>query len=204
MDIDLEGLSAGAVYQHLVQTVIPRPVAWVLSENRNGSYNLAPFSYFNAVCSDPPLVLLSIGRKPDGTPKDTRANIEQRRHFVVHIAHRELVDVVNASSATLPADVSEVERLGLVTVSWPGSALPRLADCRIALACRLFDIRELGPEGQALILGRVQRVYWDDAVCIRDAQGRLKVDVARADPLARLGIDEYLFTGEVHRLRRPP
>jgi flavin reductase (DIM6/NTAB) family NADH-FMN oxidoreductase RutF len=63
-----------------------------LSENENGGFNLAPFSYFNAVSSDPPLLMLSVGKKPDGSPKDTRVNIEQRSRFVIHIAHRELVD----------------------------------------------------------------------------------------------------------------
>ena len=79
MEIDLDSLSANGVYHTLTRTVIPRPVAWVLSENAGGDYNLAPFSYFNAICSDPPLIMISVGKKPDGSSKDTRVNITARR-----------------------------------------------------------------------------------------------------------------------------
>ena len=116
MYVNLDALSPNQVYFSIIQTLIPRPIAWVLSENADGGFNLAPFSYFNAVCSDPPLVMLSIGRKPDGSPKDTRVNIEQRERFVIHIAHRELAKQVTESSATLDYGDSEVARLGLETV----------------------------------------------------------------------------------------
>ncbi|MET0093908.1 MAG: flavin reductase, partial [Sedimenticola sp.] len=75
MNIDLSEMPPGQVYFTMTQALIPRPIAWVLSENADGGHNLAPFSYFSAVSSEPPLVMLSIGRRPDGTPKDTAANI---------------------------------------------------------------------------------------------------------------------------------
>ena len=113
MILDLSELKPAQVYFHMIQTLIPRPIAWVLSEIEQDKYNLAPFSYFNAVCSDPPLIMLSVGKKPDGSFKDTRVNIEQRKDFVVHIAHREVLDELNQSSATLAADISELDQLGL-------------------------------------------------------------------------------------------
>ncbi len=204
MNIDLSVLSAGQVYGTMIQTVIPRPVAWVLSRSANGRLNLAPFSYFNAVCSEPPLVMLSVGRKPDGDEKDTRVNIRDRRDFVIHIAHRELAEALTASSATLPAGESEVERLGLETVEFEGSVLPRLAVCRVAFACELFDYRELGPRGQALILGRVKRLFVDDSLVTRDARGRVKVAAADVDPIGRLGGNEYVTFGQVLNIPRPP
>ncbi len=173
MNIDLSKLSADRVYGTMIQSVVPRPVAWVLSLNANGRYNLAPFSYFNAVCSEPPLVMLSIGKKPDGSEKDTRVNIRDRKDFVIHIAHRELAEAVTASSASLPAGESELEAQGLDTAAFEGSSLPRLRACRIAFACELFDFRELGPRGQALILGRVKRLFVDDSVVTTDAKGRI-------------------------------
>ena len=115
MYIDFSQLSANQIYGTMVQTVVPRPIAWVLSENPQEAYNLAPFSYFNAVCSDPPLLMISIGKKPDGSFKDTRVNIEQRKDFVVHIAHENMLDALNESSATLSAEVSEIELQGLIT-----------------------------------------------------------------------------------------
>jgi len=134
MNIDLDALTPDQVYFRMTQTLIPRPIAWVLSENPDGGLNLAPFSSFNAVCSDPPLVMISGGKKPDGSNKDTCVNIEARGDFVVHIAHRDQVRAVSDSSATLAAGDSEIARLGLATVPFEGFRLPRLAGCRIAYA----------------------------------------------------------------------
>ncbi|MDX1594242.1 MAG: flavin reductase family protein, partial [Gammaproteobacteria bacterium] len=158
---------------------------------------------FNAVCSDPPLVMLSIGRKPDGSPKDTRVNIEQRDHFTVHIAHRELATAVTESSATLAYGDSEVARLGLETVPFQGFSLPRLADCRVAYACERYEIREIGNARQTLLLGLVKAIYVDDAVVTRDATGRAKYDATRIDPLGRLGGGEYSTMEGVIDIPRP-
>lgn len=203
MHIDFSGLSPGQIYFTMIQTLVPRPIAWVLSENAAGDFNLAPFSYFNAVCSDPPLIMLSIGRKPDGDPKDTRVNIEQRGHFVVHIAHRELARAVTESSATLAYGDSEVARLGLATVPFDGSPLPRLADCRVAYACERYEIREIGNARQTLLLGRVNSLYVDDAAVTTDAKGRTKIDATRLDPLGRLGGSEYSTMEGVISIPRP-
>ncbi len=203
MYIDLSELSTSQIYFNLIQTVIPRPIAWVLSQNATGRYNLAPFSYFNAVCSDPPLVMISVGKKPDGSFKDTRVNIEEHGDFVLHIAHLEMLAALNASSASLPADVSEVERLGLDVTSFPGSRLPRLADCRVAYACECHQIQEIGGVPQALILGRVKTIYVDDAVCSWGPKGRLKIHADRINPIGRLGGGEYVTFGEIRQLVRP-
>ena len=203
MYIDFNELSPNQIYITTTQTLIPRPIAWVLSENAQGRYNLAPFSYFNAVCSDPPLILVSVGKKPDGSFKDTRVNIEHRDDFVVHIAHQELMEPLNQSSATLPAEISEVDQLGLSTTEWPGSRLPRLTECRIAFACERYQIHEIGGTPQSLILGLVKGVYVDDAITSRDAKGRLKVHAERLNPIGRLGAGEFMIFGEVRRLARP-
>ena len=203
MLINLETLSPSQAYFTLIQTLVPRPIAWVLSENPLGDFNLAPFSFFTAVCSDPPLILISVGRKPGGDPKDTRVNIEFRNDFVVMIPHGDLLEAMNASSATLPAGASEVTRLGLQTVGFEGSRLPRLAQCRVAYACRRHEILEVGNGPQSLILGRVGAVYIDDAVVDADAAGRIKVHADRLDPIGRLGAGEYALLGEIRRLARP-
>lgn len=203
MYIDLAKLAPDHVYIQMIQTLIPRPIAWVVTENEGGSLNLAPFSYFNAVCSDPPLVMISVGKKPDGSHKDTRVNIEERSRFVIHIPHREQAAVLTQTSATRPYGVSELEEVGLATVPFEGFGLPRLADCRIAFACERHEIREIGGVPQTLILGLVKQIYVDDAVTVTDAKGRMKVDATRVDPLARLGASEYATFGEVVRVPRP-
>jgi flavin reductase (DIM6/NTAB) family NADH-FMN oxidoreductase RutF len=203
MYIDFSELSKNQIYFTMGQTLIPRPIAWVLSENALGGHNLAPFSYFNAVCSDPPLIMISVGKKPDGSHKDTRVNIEQRHDFVVHIAHLDLLDPLNQSSVTLPAEVSELEQVGLSTTAFAGSRLPRLSACSIAFACENYQIQEIGGTPQSLILGRVKGVYVDDAVTERDAKGRLKIHAERVDPIGRLGAGEYVSFGDIHRRARP-
>ena len=203
MYINLAELSTSQVYFTMIQTVIPRPIAWVLSENKSGSYNLAPFSYFNAVCSEPPLIMISIGKKPDGSFKDTLVNIEQRSHFVVHIVSRDLLYPMNQSSATLEEDESELLMTGLQTEKFEGSSIPRLADARIAFACEKFDIYRLGKTPQSLVLGKVSRIYVDDEVVETDEKGRMTVAAERVDPLGRLGASEYVSFGEKLRLKRP-
>lgn len=203
MQIDLAQLPADQVYFTMIQTLIPRPIAWVLSENPSGNFNLAPFSYFNAVASNPPLVMISLGKKPDGTPKDTRVNIEQRRHYVIHLPHGALLDPMNQSAITLEHGVSEVEQLGLETVPFPGSPVPRLKDARVAYACELYEVHEIGATPQAMILGKVNQIYIDDNILAEDPKGRLKVDARRFDPVGRLGASEYMAAGEVLVRRRP-
>lgn len=203
MLIDFDKLSPNQVYFNLIQTLIPRPIAWVLSENTSGSFNLAPFSYFSAVCSDPPLIMISVGKRPDGSHKDTRVNIEQRREFVVHIPHRDSLEAMNESSASLPAEVSEVEQLGLAVTPFKEFRIPRLADCRVAFGCECHEIQEIGGAPQSLIFGRVRQMYLDDTVCSQDAKGRVKVDAKKLNPIARLGVDEYMGCGEIIHLVRP-
>ena len=120
MILDFEELTASQRYFQTIQTLLPRPIAWVLSENEGGGFNLAPFSYFTAVCSEPPLVMFSAGKKSETEFKDTVANIKVRKHFVIHIPSRNDLKAMNASSATLPAGVSEVEQLGLKLVEFDG------------------------------------------------------------------------------------
>jgi len=203
MNIDLANISSGQTYFYMLQTIVPRPIAWILTENKTGSYNLAPFSYFNAVCSDPPLIMVSVGKKPDGSFKDTRVNIEQRSDFVVHIVHRELLQPMSLSSETLAADVSELDKLDLETTEFMGSRLPRIKQCRIAYACKCYEIKEIGGTPQSVIFGEVSQIYIDDSITSTNDKGRLKVHIDKLDPIARLGANEYMETGKIIQLDRP-
>lgn len=202
MQIDLSELSRNQVYYTFIQTLIPRPVAWVLSDNGNDSYNLAPFSYFSGVSSNPPTLMLSVGLKPDGTRKDTWVNIAEREDFVVHIAHRELATHVTATSAGLQHGESELDAQGLETVDFPGSRIPRLKVARIAYACEKYEIHEVGETPQGLIIGRVKQLYIDDAVG-QSVDGKLTVDPKKVDPIARIGGNDYALFGETITVPRP-
>lgn len=203
MILDLATLSPNRAYFTLIQSVVPRPIAWVLSEHMDGRFNLAPFSYFNLVCSDPPLLMLSIGKKRDGSIKDTRRNIVERSHFVVHVPHAGQIGQVNESSRELPASASEIESQQLPTTVFGTFALPRLRDCRIALACTRYQITEIGPQGQALILGLIESMYIDDTIVQQNEKGALHIDARQLDPLSRLGGEEYGLLDQVKRMPRP-
>ncbi len=204
MYLEIAKMRPMAAYQALIQTVIPRPIAWVLSKNSGVGYNLAPFSFFNAVSDNPPLVVVSVGMKPDGSYKDTRVNIEAHGEYVIHIAHQAIREPMIESSRTLPAEDSELEATGLGTVPFEGFSVPRLQDARLALACERLDIREIGNGPHSLILGEVKCIYVDDELTGRDAKGRLKIDAVKSDPVSRLGANDYSSLGEVTEFVRPP
>jgi flavin reductase (DIM6/NTAB) family NADH-FMN oxidoreductase RutF len=202
MYLDFSELSTNQVYFTMTQTLIPRPVAWVLSDNGNNSLNLAPFSYFNAVCSDPPLIMISVGYKPDGAHKDTFVNIEAREDFIVHIASDSQVDALNQSSITLAHGESELDQLDLELTAINGNRLPRITQCPVAYACKSYDIQKIGNAKQAIIYGEVTGIYINDDACKQDASGRLKIDAKKINPLLRLGAGEYATLGEIITRKR--
>ncbi len=201
MHIDMSTLKPVQAYALMTQTVIPRPVAWILTQNIDDSYNLAPFSYFNGLASDPPMIMISFGLAPDGSLKDTRANIETRKDFIVHIAHREMATAMTKSSATMPPNESEVDMLNLPLAEMPGSTLPRLADCRIAYACEFDSIHMI--KDQAIVFATLKHLYAADEVVGKDAKGRVCINAVDVDPLGRLGGGEYFGAGELIYVERP-
>lgn len=203
MIIDFDELTGGEIYHAMTQTIIPRPVAWILSENPAGDYNLAPFSFFTAIGSTPPLIMVSVGKKPSGEFKDTRTNIEARGQFTIHLAHRELAADMTETSRVLPHGESELNNVDLPLVDFDGFPMPRLADCRIAVGCELYEIKEVGEQPQSLIFGRIRRIYVADDVTGVDDKGRFRVDAARVDPIGRLGGSEYVTFGDVLSIPRP-
>ncbi len=203
MNIDVGTIDAARMYSIMAQTIMPRPIAWVLSENENGSYNLAPFSYFAPICSDPPLFMISISKKADGSLKDTRANIMERKEFVLHLPTWNQLEAMNASAATLAAGVSEVEELGLELENFAGSPLPRLADSRVAMACSLHEIQEIGNGPYAMIIGRIHHVYIDDIAVLEQTEEKIRISPKILNPVGRLGGPRYTKLGKVVTLARP-
>ena len=204
MQIKLDELTTPQVYFTMTQTVLPRPIAWLLTENDDGGYNLAPFSYFNAVCSDPPLVMVSIGKQEDGRDKDSIRNVRERPEFVIHIASCGQLEALNQTSATLPPGESEVEAGQLDLTRVRGFRMPRLSDCRIAMFCERHDIQMIGTnKQQSLLFAEVREIYFADDCAEYLDNGRLKVHADRVEPLSRLGASEYSSFGEVRRIQRP-
>jgi flavin reductase (DIM6/NTAB) family NADH-FMN oxidoreductase RutF len=203
MLIDLEQLSTPQVYFTMTQAVMPRPVAWVLSENKNGSYNLAPFSYFNAVSSDPPLVIISIGLQDDGTLKDTLANVMDRPELVIHIASCDQLPDLNLSSATLPPGESEVAAGNLETTAVEDFHLPRLTQSKIAFMSRIHKIEKIGNNNQHIVFAEIRKIYVADEATEINEKGRLQIKADVVEPLARLGASQYASFGEILVAKRP-
>ena len=204
MQIKLDELPTPQVYFTMTQTVLPRPIAWVLSENDDGGYNLAPFSYFNAVCSDPPLLIVSIGKQDDGSDKDTIRNVRAREEFVIHIASCDQLPALNQTSATLAPNESEVTANDLALETVEGFRMPRLADCKLAFFCTRHDIQVFGNrQQQSLLFAEVKEIYIADDCAEINAKGRLKVHAERVQPLSRLGAGEYSTFGEILSAKRP-
>lgn len=203
MQIEFSDLTPNQRYGAMVQTIVPRPIAWVLSDNGDESYNVAPFSFFNGICSDPPLLMLSVGKKDTSIEKDTRVNIREREHFVVHIGSTRHIQQVNTSSAPLPHGDSEVDLAKLELIQMDGSALPRIADCGIAMACKLYRIDEIGNTPQAVIYGEIIRLYVADHLLVPNDKNRILIDAKKLDPLARLGANDYSAIGQILFAKRP-
>jgi len=207
MIIDFKQATPLSRYHLMTQTILPRPIAWVLSLNEprdgnadNSRYNLAPFSYFNAMGSEPPILALSIGNKPSGEAKDTRINLLSGRDFVIHIASSAQAAALNASAAPLNYGESEISAAGLVTEPFANCDAPRIKDCPVAFHCRHFDHHELG--NQAVIYAEVIQLYVADDT-IEQHEQRYTIDPKKLDPLARLGGSDYAKLGEVFSLDRP-
>jgi len=203
MIANLENLSANTIYHLMTQAVIPRPIAWVLTESSEKNYNLAPFSYFTAVSSAPPILMFSVGKKPTGEIKDTAKNVIDNKKMVIHIAHEQQSKVVTESAATLPHGESELISTALETVEFEGFSLPRLKDCHIAFACTLYETKELGDVPQMLIFAEIQQIYINDDVIELDDKDRVKVLADKVKPLSRLGGAEYGSLGAIIRNVRP-
>lgn len=202
MNIEFKHLDLAKKYHLMIQTVVPRPIAWVLSKNLNGTHNLAPFSYFNAICGEPPLIMMSIGHKKDGSKKDTWENIEREKEFIVHIASSHHADAMTKSAFEHPADVSEVDELGLkIKHCFSTTSLPRLEDAKIAFACVYHDHFEIGKYNQGIIMGEIKSVFIDDSIATEN-NGRISVDALKLDPLGRLGGSDYGALGRKITVKR--
>lgn len=182
-------------YKLMTGLVVPRPIAWVTTLSPEGKVNLAPFSAFTFCCHKPPMITITVGLHEydrRGELKDTVVNILREREFVVNIANQTLLEALHASSAVYPADLSEVDALGLATCDSATIRTPRLADAPAALECRLHSTIELGEAGDRIVIGRVQMFQVADHL-IRNG----KVETRELNPIARLGGPNYAVLGEI-------
>ncbi|GAB2661349.1 flavin reductase family protein [Vibrio panuliri] len=202
MNIDMSTVEGTQVYHLMTQTIVPRPIAWVLTESGSENFNLAPFSYFTAVSSTPPLLMFSVGNKPDGQVKDTVRNLTRHGEMVIHIASADLADQVTQTAATLPHGESEVTIAKLELTDMVNFPLPRVSRCPIAFACSLYDIKTVGDAPQQLVFAKIEHAFIDDSI-IEDHQERVQIDTMQLNPLCRLGGANYAVLDKTFSVARP-
>ena len=185
----------GSPYRLLSTAITPRPVGWISTTSTDGVGNLAPYSFCNVVAVDPPVVMFAPVGRDD--LKNTPQNVADTEEFVLNTVTHDIVEEMNATSATLPADESEFDHVGIDRAESVVVNPPRVAAASVALECELYDWIEVGDS--VLILGEVVHAHVDEAVLTDD-----KIDIDALDTVGRLAGNYYATTQDRFELERPP
>jgi flavin reductase (DIM6/NTAB) family NADH-FMN oxidoreductase RutF len=187
-------------YKFLIGSIIPRPIAFVTTLSKDGVLNGAPFSYFNIVSSNPPMISLSIQRS-EGRQKDTARNIIDSKEFVIHIVDEQNVEKINKTAANLPPDKSEVELAKLTPVDSEKISVPGVKEAKIRMECILEHSLVLGGSdspGCDHIIGKVVQFHIENSIY---ENGRIDPKVLAA--VSRLAGTNYAKIGEIFSIERP-
>jgi len=199
ISIDPNKKTAKENYKLLTGTIIPRPIAFVTSSNQSGVINGAPFSFFNVVSSDPPMISLAIQHR-DGSSKDTARNIREQKEFVVHSVEEEQVDKINITAASLPAEESEIEKAGLTLVDSEKVSIPGIKEAKVRMECILEHTIPLGNEQMTeLIIGRIKKYHLAEDIYLKDD----KIDFYALKTVSRLAGPNYAKLGDLFSIERP-
>jgi len=199
MEFDLEGKHADRAYALLASLVTPRPIAWVTTLGPDGVVNAAPFSFFNVLGAEPPIVGFCPGDREDGTPKDSARNIRLNHEFVVNLVDEDLAGAMNKTAATLPYGQSELEVAGLTAA--PSSIVrpPRIAEAPASLECHEWGTLQIGDN--RLIIGLVKRIHVRDELVDTES---LRIISERFKVLGRMASPHwYCRTTDRFEMKRP-
>lgn len=196
MQLDPQNLTQPDVYKVMTGVIVPRPIGWVSTVDPEGTYNLAPFSFFNGVSSNPPAVSLCMSHTPSPNRfKDSLRNISQTGCFVVNIADSALAEAVDRTAGEFDPDINEFEEAGLTPLSGVAVDAPRVAEAPVSLECTLLHSFRVG-EGvgsSTLVIGEIKLFHLRDGLLNTE---NYHVDIGALDPLARLAGKRYTRLGE--------
>ena len=195
MNIDPAVVTQAELHRFMIGVVIPRPIAWVSTIGADGGHNLAPFSFFNAIASKPPLLIVSINERPDG-PKDTLRHIRETKDFVINLVDEPLMQRMVETSGEWAPEVDEFALTQLTPAPSERVKSPRVAEAPVSMECVLERILDF--ESTSLVIGRM---VW--GCCREDLLTDGRVDALKLRPVARLGGDGYTVVREVIRMQRP-
>lgn len=197
---DLAALSKSDAYKLLASVILPRPIAWVVTKDDAGGLNAAPFSFFNILSSDPPLVAISFSAAPDRERKDTLHHIRERGEFVVNMVPEELAEAMNLTASNAPRGTDELKLAGLEVAPSTVVDVPRIAGSPVALECKVFEFLEPGGKS-TILLGRI--VYVHVRTSAFEDLDRLHIDPAQMRLIGRMhGGGGYCTTREVFTIDR--
>ena len=180
---DFRALSARDKYKLIIGTVVPRPIALVTTVDLSGRVNAAPFSFFNCLSADPPILALGVENHPDMRFKDTGLNIRLTEVFTVNIVSHAIAEAMHVCSVPFPPDRDELQAAGLTAMPGKMVASPWIKEAPAAFECRRHLTLELGKSRQ-IILGEILFAHYHSDVVDSD---RLHIDPAKLDAIARLG-----------------
>jgi flavin reductase (DIM6/NTAB) family NADH-FMN oxidoreductase RutF len=205
VDFDPQRIDSATMYKLLIGSVVPRPIAWVSSVDRAGVRNLAPFSYFMAITHDPPTIAFSSGPRGAETTgasgkKDTLANVEATREFVVNVVDDALAAQMNVTSGDYPPDVDEFVEARLTVAPSVKVGAPRVANAPVSMECRVAQIIPVGRLPHHLVMGEIVHLHVRDDV-YDPASGRL--DMHKLKPVGRLAGHLYTHVHDIFEMKRP-
>jgi flavin reductase (DIM6/NTAB) family NADH-FMN oxidoreductase RutF len=215
MDLAASTLPHRELYNILINAVVPRPIAWVSTVSASGRHNLAPFSFFNAVCAKPPLLAFAPGmRAPhkseaavdeaEGHPgvhvKDTLRNIRETKEFVINVVTYELAEAMNLTSGEYDPSIDEFELARIASAPSNVVGPRRVAESPVSFECKLHQVLDFNPapEGSSLVIGEIVSVHIDERHL---KEGRLDRD--SLDLVGRMGGMQYSRTTERFEMVRP-
>jgi flavin reductase (DIM6/NTAB) family NADH-FMN oxidoreductase RutF len=189
MDWDLGALAPAQRYKLLVGLVVPRPIALVSTRSPEGMLNAAPFSFFNVLGDEPPIVIVSIEDRPDGRVKDSARNIAATGEFVVNLVDETIAERMHGCSLDYPPEVSEFDAVGFTPAESRAVKPPRIAEAPVALECVLHQTIEI--ETRHLMIGRIKWLHVRDGLVDPDT---LRVHIESYFPVGRLYANRYVRT----------
>jgi len=188
---------------HFKSLIVPRPIGWISSKNNDGQINLAPYSFFNAIATIPPMVVIGPGGySKSGNNKDTLLNIKNNPEFVCNFVSWNVKDIMNESSYSFDNNESEIEKLNIETENSTMVSIPRVKLSPAHFECTLFKIIDLPSDSKGnpnhLIIGNIIGINISDKIIKNN-----RIDIGELKPISRMGYDEYALINTIFSMKRP-
>jgi flavin reductase (DIM6/NTAB) family NADH-FMN oxidoreductase RutF len=195
MDIDFSEITEHQRYKLMASLIVPRPIALVTTLGEDGIVNAAPFSMFNMLGEEPPIVMISVNRLEDGVLKDTAANIVRSGEFVVHLADEDIAEQMHRCGERHPPQVSELDVVGFTALPSRSVGPPRIAEAPVAFECTLWE--KLETASRQIFIGQVRWMHARDELIDTD---NWRVRLQHYFPVGRFGASFYVKTRERYAL----